>query len=174
VTLVEELSQVEITARIDRGSCTIEAVLYRRLRRAAGDLGVRSRQNSLERQPPGEPQLPDARVGRLRGIGTEAPGVTFVARVPMVQVGLGTDPIVRWRSRADVLWSYDEQLQETNYRAGQEGKVEFGISSFRTPIRVVARRHAPVDHGAPAAGRRCLRHAASCAPRVFHPARLPP
>jgi hypothetical protein len=140
VTIADGLPYVEITARISKRLVyDPEAVLYGfAFSGTPADIRVSIPGGAfaLERE-----QLPGANRNylnarswvELRGIGDDGAGrVTLVTLdVPMVQVGaLGTDPIVTgWRTRVEpssLVWSYVmNNYWETNYRAGQEGHVEF-------------------------------------------------
>jgi hypothetical protein len=139
VTLADGLPHVEVTARIvKRLVYDPEAVLY--------SFAFAGTPSGLRVAIPGgafaleTEQLPGANRNylstrswvELRGIGEDGGGrVTLVTLdVPLIQVGaVSTDPIVTgWRTRADlspVVWSYVmNNYWETNYRAGQDGRVE--------------------------------------------------
>jgi alpha-mannosidase len=135
--LVEGLDRVEIVTRIDKRLVyDPEAVLYRfafaleprevRVSVPGGSFAVET-----EQLPGANRNYLNARSWvELAGV-DGPPGLTFVTLdVPMLQVGrIGTDAIVTgwWRHTAPsgTLWSYVmNNYWETNYRAGQEGRME--------------------------------------------------
>ncbi|MDH4043042.1 MAG: hypothetical protein OEW06_01165, partial [Gemmatimonadota bacterium] len=140
VILVDGLPRIEIIARLDKRLVyDPEAVLYRFA--FAGDpasvrISVPGGAATLE-----EEQLPGANRNyfsarswiQLRdGSSATAHTVTLVMLdVPVLQIGaLGSDPIVTgWRTQVQpsgTVWSYVmNNYWETNYRAGQQGRVAF-------------------------------------------------